>query len=84
MEQNEFSGSSIRESTRKADSSENGHVTKFHELAERNMVCDTVVNTIVHGMRLDTMTPVQSMTINETLNGVDVYVCNFSHYSLIF
>ncbi len=50
-----------------------GSVTKFVELAERNMVCKTVVNTIVRDLELETMTHVQSLTINETLKGIDVY-----------
>lgn len=52
---------------------EYGPVTKFAELGERNMVCQTVVDTITRGMKLDTMTHVQSLTINETLKGIDVY-----------
>lgn len=50
-----------------------GPVTKFKELSERGMVCPTVVDTITKGMGLDTMTQVQSLTINETLKGIDVY-----------
>lgn len=38
------------------------------------MVVPTVVKTITQGMKLDTMTHVQSLTINETLKGGDVYV----------
>ena len=49
-----------------------GPVTKFKELSERGMVCDTVVNTITQKMGLETMTQVQSLTINETLKGIDV------------
>ena len=49
-----------------------GPVTKFHELSERGMVCPTVVDTITRGMGLETMTQVQSLTINETLKGIDV------------
>ena len=47
-------------------------VTTFKELSERGMVCDTVVNTITQRMGLETMTQVQSLTINETLKGIDV------------
>ena len=36
------------------------------------MVCPTVVKTLVEDMRLETMTQVQSLTINETLKGGDV------------
>lgn len=49
-----------------------GPVTRFKELAERGMVCDTIVRTITDDMGLETMTQVQSLTINETLKGVDV------------
>jgi len=49
-----------------------GPVTKFKELSERGMVCPTVVDTITRGMGLETMTQVQSLTINETLKGIDV------------
>jgi len=49
-----------------------GPVTSFNELSERGMVCNTVVNTITQGMGLETMTEVQSLTINETLKGIDV------------
>ena len=49
-----------------------GPVTKFEELSKRGMVCPTVVDTITRGMGLETMTQVQSLTINETLKGIDV------------
>jgi len=55
-------------------SSSGGPATKFHELADRQMVSRTVVDTLVKDMKLETMTEVQAMTINETLKGVDVYV----------
>lgn len=51
-----------------------GPVTKFKELGERRMVCPTVVRTLTEDMRLETMTQVQSLTINEILKGGDVYV----------
>lgn len=51
-----------------------GPVTKFRELGERKMVCPTVVRTLTEDMGLETMTQVQSLTINETLKGSDVYV----------
>ena len=47
-------------------------LTKFQELADRKLVCKTVVDTITKEMKLETMTEVQSMTIKETLKGVDV------------
>ena len=49
-----------------------GPVTKFQGLADRGMVCDTVIRTLTRDMGLETMTPVQSMTISETLKGIDV------------
>lgn len=49
-----------------------GPVTKFAELAERGMVCQTVVDTITQDMGLETMTQVQSLTINESLKGIDM------------
>ena len=51
-------------------------VTRFADLHERNLVCRTVVRTLTSEMGLDTMTEVQSKTINETLKGLDVYVCS--------
>ncbi len=49
-----------------------GPVTRFEDLAERGMVCQNVVNTITKEMGLETMTQVQSMTINESLKGQDM------------
>ncbi|KAL8721103.1 MAG: hypothetical protein Q9225_002126 [Loekoesia sp. 1 TL-2023] len=49
-----------------------GPVTKFRELGERKMVCPTIVRTLTEGLGLETMTQVQSLTINETLKGGDV------------
>ena len=64
---------------------ENGPVTKFKELGDRNMVCGTVVDTLTQDMRMETMTQVQSMTINESLKGIDMYVCfQFSNIWIIF
>lgn len=56
------------------EATQHGPVTKFRQLGERKMVCDTVVKTLVEDMKLETMTQVQSLTINETLKGGDVYV----------
>lgn len=49
-----------------------GPVTKFKELAERGMVCQTVVDTITKDMGLETMTQVQTLTITESLKGLDM------------
>ena len=47
-------------------------ITEFRELAERGMVCQPVVDTLTRDMGLVTMTEVQSLTINQTLKGIDV------------
>ena len=49
-----------------------GLVTKFKELAERGMVSGTVIDTLTRQMGLETMTHVQTLTINEILKGHDV------------
>ena len=49
-----------------------GPITKFKDLAERGMVCQTVVDTITKDMGLETMTQVQSLTMNESLKGKDM------------
>ena len=54
------------------EATKHGPVTRFKELGERKMVCDTVVKTLIDDMKLETMTQVQSLTINETLKGGDV------------
>ena len=51
---------------------QHGPVTKFAELAERGLVCQTVVDTLTRDMGLETMTQVQSLTINESLKGADM------------
>ena len=74
-QQNNYAGNGDGESMRKSPQAQAqyGPVTKFAELGERNMVCQTVVNRITRDMNLVTMTEVQSLTINETLKGIDVY-----------
>ena len=49
-----------------------GPVTKFKDLVERGLVCQTVVDTLTQDMRLETMTQVQSLTLNESLKGADM------------
>ena len=49
-----------------------GRVIKFRQLADLNMVNPVIVNTLTKDMGLETMTQVQSLTINETLKGIDV------------
>ncbi|KAL8711384.1 MAG: hypothetical protein Q9220_004281 [cf. Caloplaca sp. 1 TL-2023] len=51
---------------------QHGPATKFKQLGEQKMVCPTVVRTLIEDMKLETMTQVQSLTINETLKGGDV------------
>ena len=45
--------------------------TKFQELADNGLVNPDIIRDITHGMGHETMTPVQTMTINETLKGRD-------------
>jgi hypothetical protein len=45
--------------------------TKFQELADNGLVDPSIIHEITHGMGHETMTPVQTMTINETLKGRD-------------
>lgn len=47
-------------------------VTRFQELADRGLVKPEIIRAVTEDMRLTTMTPVQSMTIAETLKGDDV------------
>lgn len=57
-------------STQAAD--QNGPVTKFKDLVTRGMVCRTLVDTVTGKMGLETMTHVQTLTINESLKGIDM------------
>lgn len=52
---------------------QNGPVTKFKDLEKRGMVCRTLVDTVTGKMGLETMTHVQTLTINESLKGIDMY-----------
>jgi ATP-dependent RNA helicase MSS116 len=45
--------------------------TKFQELADNGLVNPDVIREITRGMGHETMTPVQTLTINETLKGTD-------------
>ncbi|KAK2630568.1 hypothetical protein QTJ16_001388 [Diplocarpon rosae] len=47
-------------------------VTKFQELIDYNMVHPNIVEQITKGMGHETMTEVQSMTINQGLSGKDI------------
>jgi ATP-dependent RNA helicase MSS116 len=54
------------------EAGEQGLVTKFHELASKGLVHPNIVNVITKKMKLETMTDVQTRTINEALSGVDM------------
>ena len=54
------------------DADPNGIITRFDELAKRHIVHQNVVNTLTRRMGLETMTEVQTRTINEALKGTDV------------
>ncbi|KAF2277119.1 DEAD-domain-containing protein [Westerdykella ornata] len=47
-------------------------ITKFADLAKRGLVHPNVIDVITKKMKLETMTDVQTRTINEALSGVDV------------
>lgn len=51
---------------------QNEPVTRFEDLATRGLVHPNIVNTITKSMKLETMTDVQTRTINEALSGIDV------------
>lgn len=47
-------------------------LSRFQELADHGLVSPNVINTITQRMNIETMTDVQRLTINETLDGTDV------------
>jgi ATP-dependent RNA helicase MSS116 len=47
-------------------------ITQFQELVEQDMVHPNVINEITQSMGHHTMTEVQTMTINQGLQGTDV------------
>lgn len=51
-----------------------GRLTEFADLASHGLVDKKIIDQITRFMKIKTMTDVQSMTINETLQGDDVYV----------
>lgn len=57
-------------------------LTEFADLASHGLVDRRIISRITQGMRISTMTDVQSMTINETLHGDDVYVIFFLPFPL--
>ncbi|RFU25817.1 hypothetical protein B7463_g10529, partial [Scytalidium lignicola] len=64
--------SAIEESILEELPSEEAVATKFDELRTRGLVDEAVINQIVKGMALHTMTPVQRETINHALQGTDL------------
>lgn len=58
-----------------APTSNDGPVyTKFQELADAGLVHRSVIREITQGMGHETMTAVQTLTVNEALKGRDTYV----------
>ena len=51
---------------------ESSALTKFQELLDHDLVHPNIVNTITQGMKYESMTDVQSMTINQALQGTDM------------
>lgn len=51
---------------------DNHEIKKFQELLDHNLVHPNIVNTIVKGLGYENMTDVQSMTINQGLQGDDM------------
>lgn len=47
-------------------------ITKFQELSDRGLVHANVINTLTQSMGLETMTDVQTRTINEATKGTDI------------
>lgn len=47
-------------------------LTQFSELASNGLVSDNIIRVLTNKMNITTMTDVQRMTINATLNGSDV------------
>ncbi|PSN73574.1 DEAD-domain-containing protein [Corynespora cassiicola Philippines] len=54
------------------DPAQDGLITDFKSLATKGLVHPNIINTITNRMKLQTMTDVQSRTINEALSGVDI------------
>lgn len=47
-------------------------ITEFQDLADRGLVNPNIVHAVTNKMGIKTMTEVQTMTINETLKGIDM------------
>jgi ATP-dependent RNA helicase MSS116 len=48
------------------------YITKFADLSKQSLVHDNVIKAITRNMGLETMTEVQSATINQALKGTDM------------
>lgn len=57
--------------TTETSEQENGLINRFEDLARYGLINETVINTITQSMKLETMTAVQSQTINEAAKGID-------------
>jgi ATP-dependent RNA helicase MSS116 len=57
-----------------APSDSEERITEFQDLADKGLVNPNVIHAVTDRMNIKTMTEVQSMTINETLKGIDTYV----------
>ena len=60
------------------DSAVPSRLTHFSQLAEQGLVDPEIIRTINQRMKIQTMTDVQSMTIQDILQGGDVYVDFYS------
>lgn len=49
-------------------------ITEFAELSRRKLVHPNIIDVITRQMKISSMTEVQTRTINEGLNGTDMYV----------
>lgn len=60
------------EETAEETETSGGRITRFQELVDQQLVDENIIRPITEDMKITTMTQVQSLTINETLKGVDV------------
>ena len=59
------------ETTTEASEQKDGLITRFEDLARNGVIHRNVIDTITKSMKLETMTSVQSQTINEAAQGID-------------
>jgi ATP-dependent RNA helicase MSS116, mitochondrial len=57
-----------------AEESNPEFITRFEELGEKKIIHPNIVRTLTGEMGLEKMTEVQSMTINQAIQGNDMYV----------